>query len=143
MPEGTTLKAARKTLRRIEEQLDRGTYVSPKAVKTFNAVAEDWLDSRKHDIRSSTYDMYEGHLRNHFGMVDELKIHQITIRTVERFISKHREVGRNISTLKKSWELSAKLSGMQSGIGLSTITRLWMRSGPGGRTIQTKSKSSF
>jgi integrase len=101
MPEGTTLKAARKELRRIEEQLDRGTYVSPKAIKTFKTVAQNWLESRKHDIRASTYVMYEGHLRNHFGIVDDLKINRITIRTVERFISKHREAGRNISTLKK------------------------------------------
>ncbi|MDJ0854469.1 MAG: tyrosine-type recombinase/integrase [Desulfobacterales bacterium] len=101
MPEGTNLKDAKKELRRIEEQLDRGTYVTRKAVKNFKTVAQDWLESKKHDVRASTYAMYEGHLRNHFGMVDELKINRITIRTVERFISKHREVGRNISTLKK------------------------------------------
>jgi len=40
-------------------------------------------------------------LANHFDSVNDRKVNRITIQTVERFISKHREAGRNISTLKK------------------------------------------
>ena len=45
--------------------------------------------------------MYKGHLTNHFEAVNDLKVNRITIQTVERFVSKHRDAGRNISTLKK------------------------------------------
>jgi len=101
LPTGTTKENAKKKLKRIEYKVSRGAYLPEKRIPFFKDLAEKWLKSRKHDIRSSTYAMYKGHLANHFDSVNDRKVNRITIQTVERFISKHREAGRNISTLKK------------------------------------------
>ena len=101
LPAGTTKANAKKKLKEIEYKVSRGTYLPEKRIPLFKDLAESWLESRKHDVRASTYAMYKGHLANHFEAVNELKVNRITIQTVERFISRHRETGRNISTLKK------------------------------------------
>ncbi len=64
-------------------------------------MAKEWLDHKKLNIRESTWSVYEGHTRNHFNEFKNLKINQITIQQVERFIMARQEAGMNISTLRK------------------------------------------
>ena len=101
MPKGTTLKAAKERLREIEDQLSKGNYVPPQQNPTFDQVAQEWLEHKKLKIRGSTWAVYEGHTRNHFKDFASLKINQITIQRVEKFITDKQSEGMNISTLKK------------------------------------------
>jgi len=101
MPKGRTLKAAKEKLREIEDQLARGNYIPPKKTPIFYQVAQEWLDHKKMNIRESTWSVYEGHTRNHFNEFKNLKISQITIQRVEKFITDRQVAGMNISTLRK------------------------------------------
>ncbi|ACN17856.1 Phage integrase family protein [Desulforapulum autotrophicum HRM2] len=101
MPKGTTLKAAKEELRKVEDDLATGNYISPKKTPTFDQVAQEWLDHKKMNIRASTWAVYEGHTKNHFPEFKNLKIHQITIQRVEKFITDRQAAGMNLSTLRK------------------------------------------
>lgn len=52
-------------------------------------------------MRETTWEVYEGHVRNHFKYLDGLKINRISITTVERFITDRQVEGMNIGTLRK------------------------------------------
>ncbi len=101
MPKGTTLKIAKKELRELEDQLAKGNYISTQKIPIFNQTALEWLDHKKLNIRASTWAVYEGHTRNHFDEFNNIKINQITIQRVEKFIKKRQADGMNISTLRK------------------------------------------
>ncbi len=66
MPEGTTKKRALEELRTREEQIARGTYLPEKKVPLFSEVAQDWIEHKKEKLRANTWEVYEGHVRNHF-----------------------------------------------------------------------------
>ncbi|MBU0972137.1 MAG: site-specific integrase [Proteobacteria bacterium] len=101
MPKGTTLKVAKEELRKIEDNLAKGNYIPTEKTPTFDKVALEWLDHKKLNIRASTWEVYEGHTRNHFDEFRHLKINQITIQRVENFIKARQANGMNISTLRK------------------------------------------
>ena len=69
--EGTTKKKARERLRTIEEQVARRTYLPSKKIPLFSKVAKDWLEYKKPNIRETTWEVCQGHIRNHF---DDLKM---------------------------------------------------------------------
>jgi integrase len=64
-------------------------------------VAQEWIEHKRLKLRETTWEVYEGHVRNHFGDLDYLKITRITIATVERFITNRQAQGMNIGTLRK------------------------------------------
>lgn len=101
LPEGTTKVAAKEMLRIMEEQVAKGLYVPEQRVLSFAEVASDWIAYKKVNLRSSTWSVYEGHVRNHFHDWDDLKINRITTAKVEKFIIDRQESGMNISTLRK------------------------------------------
>ncbi len=102
LPEGTSKKDARKILRELEEQIERGTYIPKATVQDFAKVAEDWLDYKKPNIRSSTMEEYRIHVRKHltpfFGCI---KINRINFSTVEGYIKDATDKGVTPQTLKK------------------------------------------
>ena len=53
----------------------------------FSKVAQEWLEHKKLKLRETTWEVYEGHVRNHFSDLDYLKITRINIATVEKFIT--------------------------------------------------------
>lgn len=55
MPKGTTQKAAKEKLRKIEEQLAKGNYIPTQEIPTFDRVALEWLELKKLNIRASTW----------------------------------------------------------------------------------------
>ena len=101
LPAGTTKVAAKKELQKIEYKISRGTYVPEKRVPTFQEVAESWLEYKKQSVRASTWDGYDGHLRNHFESIDRIKVSRITPAQVEKFISEKLNTGMSIATLRK------------------------------------------
>jgi integrase len=100
-PAGTTEKKAKEKLREIEDQVARGVYIPDKKIPTFIEVAENWLQFKKPDIRPATVEMYEGHIKNHFTGFFSIPINRISTTRIERFISKRRVAGMNITTLRK------------------------------------------
>jgi len=101
LPEGTTKGQAKEALREIEEAIAKGVYLPSKKTLLFSEVAKDWLEYKRSRLRETTWEVYEGHVRNHFQDLDGLKINRITIATVEKFITERQAQGMNIGTLRK------------------------------------------
>jgi integrase len=100
MPAGTTLKAAKDKLREIEAAVGRGVYIPPKHVSTLKAIAGDWLELKRANVRGSTLQMYEGHLK-HFAEIDHIRVDRITVKTIETWIAQRRAAGVTLATLRK------------------------------------------
>ncbi|PQP33140.1 site-specific integrase [Desulfobacteraceae bacterium SEEP-SAG10] len=101
LPKGTTKKKAKEAMRDIEDQVARGIYLPDRKIPLFSKVAEDWLEYKKPNLRESTWSVYEGHTRNHFHDLDDLKINRISTIKIEKFIGDRQNQGMNISTIKK------------------------------------------
>ncbi len=101
LPKETTLKQAKARLREIESQLANGKYIPFEKNPTFDQVAKEWLQNKKLNIRASTWSVYKGHTENHFNEFTGLKINQISIQKVEKYIKIRQTAGMNISTLRK------------------------------------------
>ncbi len=102
LPEEATKKQARDELRDIEKKISKGIYISEKKVPDFSKLADKWLESKKPNIRHSTYDQYNGHVDNHlkpyFG---NTKITRINYDSVENFVNHCYEKEVTIPTLRK------------------------------------------
>ncbi|MCL5123044.1 MAG: site-specific integrase, partial [Deltaproteobacteria bacterium] len=101
MPEDATKGQAKEELRSIEEMVEEGVYLSSGKTPTFSDVARDWLAHKKLKLRETTWEVYAGHVRNHFSDLDHLKINRIKIATVEKFIDDRQAQGMNLGTLRK------------------------------------------
>ena len=101
LPEGTTKGKAKEELRNIEESISNGTFLSVKKMPTFSKVAHDWLEYKKPRVRSTSWEVYEGHVRNHFGELNHLKIAQVSLPVLEKYISDRQTGGMHINTLRK------------------------------------------
>jgi hypothetical protein len=101
LPKGVTKAQARKLLREIEKQVERRTFIPSAKVPQFSKVAKQWLKYKKPNLRASTWSVYEGHTRNHFGDFDDLKINLINTARIEEFITDRQLEGMNILTLRK------------------------------------------
>jgi len=66
MPKGATKAQVKAQLRACEEMVDKGTLLSVKEVPKFSEAAADWLNYKRAKIRETTWEVYEGHVRNHF-----------------------------------------------------------------------------
>lgn len=101
LKEGTTKKEAREELRIIEDQVAKRIYLPDKKIPLFSEVAEDWLKFKKPNIRITTWEVCEGHTKNHYHDLDNLKVNRITTVTIEKFITARQEKGMHILTLRK------------------------------------------
>jgi integrase len=105
MKKGTTLADAKAKLRKIEDAVGKGVYIPPKHILTLQAVADDWLELKRPNVRPPTSQMYSGHLK-HFAMekdirLNEIRVDRITPKTIEQWIAKRREAGVTLATLRK------------------------------------------
>ncbi len=101
LPEGTTKGKAKEELRAIEDQVNKKMFLPSAKVLLFSEVAREWIEHKKSKLRETTWEVYEGHVRNHFHDLDRLKINRVTIATVEKFITDRQAQGMNIGTLRK------------------------------------------
>jgi integrase len=101
MPKGATKEQANKELRAIEDQIEKGVYLPTGRVPLFSEVAKEWLEHKRLKLRETTWEVYGGHVRNHFDDLNYHKITRITIATVEKFITDRQAQGMNIGTLRK------------------------------------------
>ena len=101
LPGGTTKNKAREELRAIEEMVARKTYLPTKKIPLFSEVAQDWIGFKRSKLRASTWEVYEGHVRNHFTDMDSLKINQVTTAIIEKFVMTRQAQGMKIGTLRK------------------------------------------
>jgi integrase len=101
LPEGTTKARAKEELRAIEDQVNKKMFLPSAKVLLFSEVAREWIEHKKLKLRETTWEVYEGHVRNHFQDLDRLKINRVTIATVEKFITDRQVQAMNISTLRK------------------------------------------
>jgi integrase len=101
MPDGSTKKKAIDKLREIEDQIARRVYLPEQSIPKFSKVAEQWIKYKRANLRESTYSVYKGHIKNHFGELDSLKVNRITTAKIEEFITNRQTQGMNILTLRK------------------------------------------
>jgi integrase len=101
MPDGSTKKKAIDKLREIEDQIARRVYLPEQSIPKFSEVAEQWIKYKRANLRESTYSVYKGHTKNHFGELDSLKVNRITTAKIEEFIANRQMQGMNILTLRK------------------------------------------
>lgn len=101
MPEGANKKQAGEELDSCKELVRKGTYIPVKKVPLFSEVAQDWIEYKRLKLRVTTWEVYEGHVRNHFHDLRGCKVNQITIVTVERFITARQAEGMKLGTLRK------------------------------------------
>jgi len=97
-----TLKKAKEKLREIEERIDRGIYIPEKKVPTFSEVAKDWLQTKKTNIRETTWAVYECHVRRHLSAFNQVKINRITPADIEKLIDGLQSRMVNILTIRKT-----------------------------------------
>ena len=101
LPKGATKGQAKEELRTIEDMLSKGVYLPHTKTPIFSEVAHDWLAHKKLKLRETTWEVYAGHVRNHFSDLDYLKINRITIASVEKFINDRQAQWMNLGTLRK------------------------------------------
>lgn len=101
LPMGTNKDQARKELREIEVKIERRTFLHEKKTPLFSEVKSQWLEYKKTRCRVTTWEMYEGHLENHFADLDGKRIDRITTAIVEAFITAKQERGVSLGTMKK------------------------------------------
>ena len=101
MPEGTKKDTARKALHEIETKIERRTFILEKNTPLFSKVAEQWLEYKKTRCRSTTWEMYQGHLNNHFADLDNRRINLITTATIEKFITARQSQNMALATIRK------------------------------------------
>ncbi len=101
MPKGTKKAKAEEELRNKLVQVGKGVFLSDPQTPLFLEVARDWLEYKKLNLRATTWEVYEGHVRNHFHDLNLLKINRISIATVENFMTARQVQGMNFSTLRK------------------------------------------
>ena len=102
LPENTTKKKATEELRAIEEQVGKRVFIPTKEVPLFKAVAKEFAESKRPNLRANTFEVVEGIIRNHFSELEELRIQSITTARLEKYIRARQHEGRNISTLRKT-----------------------------------------
>ena len=101
LPQGTNKARAKEELRAIEDMVAQGVFLPKAKVPLFSEVSRNWIEYKRTNLRASTWEVYEGHVRNHFKDLDGLRINSITTATVEKFITTRQQQGMNINTLRK------------------------------------------
>lgn len=101
MKAGATKEESRKELREIEAKIERRIFLHEKKTPSFKEVAERWLEYKETRCRATSWEMYQGHLRNHFSDLNESKINRITTATVEGFITARQSTDMSLTSLRK------------------------------------------
>ncbi|MBW2107428.1 MAG: hypothetical protein JRI36_02010 [Deltaproteobacteria bacterium] len=79
MPKGSTRDDALVELARLVGQVRDNTFVPAKCIPLFKTVAQEWLEYKKLKVRSTTWEVYRGHVDNHFALFNPLKMDCVTV----------------------------------------------------------------
>ena len=101
MPKGATKKLAMDSLEEIRKQVEGHVFLPTQKTPRFSEVAQHWIQYKKPKLRITTWECYEGHVRNHFSELDHLFINRINVTTIEKFITARETEGMHILTLRK------------------------------------------
>lgn len=81
--------------------VSKGVYLPSRKIPLFSKVAREWLEYKKPNLRITTWEVCEGHVKNHFHDLDGLKINRVNVAIIEKYIRQRQEQGMNINTLRK------------------------------------------
>jgi len=101
LKEGTTKKTAKERLRAVEDMVSKGAYLPSRKIPLFSKVAKEWLEYKKPNLRITTWEVCQGHVKNHFNDLDGLKINRVNVAIIEKYIRQRQGQGMNINTLRK------------------------------------------
>ncbi len=97
LSKGTTKAGAQKQSGKILTQVERGVFITAKEVTLFKDVARDWFEYKRTNLRKITWEVYEGHARNHF--------HDLRHTYASLQIAR----GENIKYIQTQWDTQARL----------------------------------
>jgi integrase len=102
MPKGNTRKDANEKMGELERKVRQENYIPSKSVPLFSEVADNWLESKKSEIRHTTHNQYKGHVENHLKPAFELlKVNQVNFDVIERLKAERLKTGVTPPTLSK------------------------------------------
>lgn len=101
LPKGTTKKRAKEFLTDIEERIKQHTFAHDKKIPLFSEIAKAWLEYKETRLRSTTWGVYQTHVRMHYNELLDIKIDRITTPVIEKWITKRQAEGMNINTIRK------------------------------------------
>jgi integrase len=81
--------------------VERGTFISRKETPVFSEVAKNRISQKKLNLRSSTWAVYDGHIKNHFPEFTNTMINRIDTAQVEKWIITRQQQNMNILTIRK------------------------------------------
>jgi integrase len=121
MKADATKELARKELREIEAKIERRTFLHDKKAPLFSKVKAEWLEHKRQFLRENTWETCEANSRIHFTSLDNLRINQITIATIEKFITELQNKPRSTAATRKSDFVP---TGEEKNISLSTMRKI-------------------
>ena len=90
LKQGTTRVEAKEALRRIEDQVAKGVFLTRDKTPTFQETAKEWLQYKRASVRGRTAACLNYHILNHFEELNTLPINRITTPVVEKWINRRR-----------------------------------------------------
>ena len=85
LPEGTTRNEANEKLGEIEKKIRQGTFTPGREIPLFPEVADKWLASKQSNIRHSTHEQYEGHIKNYLRpYFEHAKVNHVNFDAIEK-----------------------------------------------------------
>lgn len=112
----------------------------------FSEVAQEWLDYKKPNLRIRSWQVCRGHVNNHFGDLDNLRISRISVASIEKYIRKRQDEGRNINTLRKVLVTLGQILGYAARhryIDHNPLRDAERQKNRAGRGIRSKRKSTY
>ncbi|MCM3602459.1 site-specific integrase [Robertmurraya korlensis] len=100
-----TKKEATEALRKLEVQLNEGTYIESKNV-LFSQYIEDWLSIKKRGISNSTVSLYKGSIKNHIApSLGNIALSKMKPQHIQKFIARMDEAGLADDTIKRTFNI--------------------------------------
>jgi integrase len=121
MKADATKELARKELREIEAKIERRTFLHDKKAPLFSKVKSEWLEHKRQFLRENTWETCEANSRIHFTSLDNLRINQITIATIEKFITELQNKPRSTAATRKPDFVP---TGEEKKISLNTMRKI-------------------
>ena len=121
MKAGSSKDAARKELHEIESKIARRTFIHDKKTPLFKEVKTDWLKYKKDFLRENTFEVCEINLNTHFALLDNMRINEINIGTIEKFIRELQHKPKSTAATRKAHYVP---TGNEKKISINTVRKI-------------------